>query len=104
MLTLLQHMEAIYYQIIKQLFIIKVHIYLAKNDSKRSLFTGDRADAKFTSKTFALDLKVGHKIAINDSFSVEPNIGTTYRHISNPSYTENGAGALNIHSDKFNFS
>lgn len=72
-----------------------------KNDSKRSLFTGDRADAKFTSKTFALDLKVGHKIAINDSFSVEPNIGTTYRHISNPSYTENGAGALNIHSDKF---
>ncbi|MCT7535755.1 autotransporter outer membrane beta-barrel domain-containing protein [Aliarcobacter cryaerophilus] len=72
-----------------------------KNDSKRSLFTGDRADAKFTSKTFALDLKVGHKIAINDSFSVEPNIGTTYRHISNPSYTENGAGALNIHSYKF---
>ncbi|RBQ29061.1 autotransporter family protein [Aliarcobacter vitoriensis] len=72
-----------------------------KNDSKRSLFTGDRADAKFTSKTFALDLKVGHKIAINDSFSVEPNIGTTYRHISNPSYTENGAEALNIHSDKF---
>ncbi|MCT7431918.1 autotransporter domain-containing protein [Aliarcobacter cryaerophilus] len=72
-----------------------------KNDSKRSLFTGDRADAKFTSKTFALDLKVGHKIAINDSFSVEPNIGTTYRHISNPSYTENGAGALNIRSDKF---
>ncbi|MCT7467072.1 autotransporter outer membrane beta-barrel domain-containing protein [Aliarcobacter cryaerophilus] len=71
-----------------------------KNDSKRSLFTGDRADAKFTSKTFALDLKVGHKIAINDSFSVEPNIGTTYRHISNPSYTENGAGALNYNTPK----
>ena len=72
-----------------------------KNDSKRAIFTGDVADSKFTSKTFALDLKVGHNIAINDSFSIEPNIGTTYRHISNPSYTENGAGALNIHSDKF---
>lgn len=72
-----------------------------KNDSKRELFTGEQANADFTSKTVALDLKVGHKININDKFAVEPNIGTTYRHFTNPSYNESGAGALNIQSERF---
>ncbi|MCT7583517.1 autotransporter outer membrane beta-barrel domain-containing protein [Aliarcobacter butzleri] len=72
-----------------------------KNDSKRELFTGEQANADFTSKTVALDLKVGHKININDKFAVEPNIGTTYRHFTNPSYSESGAGALNIQSERF---
>ena len=71
------------------------------NDSKRELFTGEQANADFTSKTVALDLKVGHKININDKFAVEPNIGTTYRHFTNPSYNESGAGALNIQSERF---
>ena len=38
---------------------------------------------------------------MNDKFAVEPNIGTTYRHFTNPSYNESGAGALNIQSERF---
>ncbi|MFW3326919.1 autotransporter outer membrane beta-barrel domain-containing protein [Aliarcobacter butzleri] len=72
-----------------------------KNDSKRELFTGENANAKFTSKTFAIESKVGHKIALGEKASIEPNIGISYKHFENPSYKENGAGALNIQSDKF---
>jgi outer membrane autotransporter protein len=75
-----------------------------KNDSNRGVFTGENANAKFTSKTFVLDLKVGHKIDINKDISVEPNIGTTYRHFTNPSYKESGAGALSLQSDRYSAS
>jgi outer membrane autotransporter protein len=72
-----------------------------RNDSKREIFTGEIADSKFTSKALALDLKVGHEININENLSVEPKIGTTYKHFVNPSYKENGAGVLNVQSNKF---
>ncbi len=71
-----------------------------KNDSKRDLFTGERADAKFTSKTFTIESKVGHKIALGEKASIEPNIGLSYRHFKNPSYNENGSSA-NLKSEKF---
>lgn len=74
---------------------------LQKNDSKRDLFTGDRANAKFTSKTFAIESKVGHKIALGEKASIEPSVGVSYKHFKNPDYTENGAGALNLKSEKF---
>lgn len=72
-----------------------------RNDSKREIFSGERADSKFTSKVFFADLKVGHKIDLSDSVSIEPNMGVAYSHFTNPSYKEKGAGALNIQSDKF---
>ncbi len=72
-----------------------------KNDSQRDLFTGERADAKFTSKTFAIESKIGHRVDINDKASIEPNVGVSYRHFRNPSYSESGAGSLNLHSKKF---
>lgn len=73
---------------------------LQKNDSQRDLFTGERADAKFTSKTFAIESKIGHRIDINDKSSIEPNVGISYRHFRNPSYTESGSSA-NLKSEKF---
>ncbi len=73
---------------------------LQKNNSKRDIFTGERADAKFTSKTFAIESKVGHKIALGEKASIEPNVGISYRHFRNPSYTESGSSA-NLKSEKF---
>lgn len=72
-----------------------------KNDSKRAVFTGDTANAKFTAKTFALDVKLAHKMAINDKLVLEPNVGLSYTRVSNPSFTESGAGALNLKTEKF---
>ena len=72
-----------------------------KNDSKRDVFTGQTADSKFTSKTLVLDLKMGHKLNATQSISFEPYAGLTYRNFKNPSYSESGAGAANIKSEKF---
>lgn len=71
-----------------------------KNDSKRDLFDGTQANAKFTTKILSLDLAVGHKIAINDLFDLEPKLGVTYKHYSNPNYSETGSSA-NITTNKF---
>ncbi|WP_151948853.1 autotransporter outer membrane beta-barrel domain-containing protein [Aliarcobacter butzleri] len=72
-----------------------------KNDSQRGIFTGETAASKFTSKTLSLDVKFGHKINASDSVSFEPYAGLTYKNFKNPSYTESGAGASNIKSEKF---
>ncbi|MCT7472182.1 autotransporter outer membrane beta-barrel domain-containing protein [Aliarcobacter cryaerophilus] len=71
-----------------------------KNDSKRDLFDGTQANAKFTTKILSLDLAVGHKIAINDLFDLEPKLGVTYKHYSNPNYSETGSSA-NLTTNKF---
>ena len=71
-----------------------------KNDSKRDLFDGTQANAKFTTKILSLDLGVGHKININESLHMEPKLGVTYKHYSNPNYSETGSSA-NITTNKF---
>lgn len=71
-----------------------------KNDSKRDLFDGTQANAKFTTKILSLDLGVGHKININDQFDLEPKLGVTYKHYSNPNYSETGSSA-NLTTNKF---
>src|SRR5574344_35762 len=74
-----------------------------KNDSKRDLFDGTQANAKFTTKILSLDLGVGHKININESLHMEPKLVVTYKHYSNPNYSETGSSA-NITTNKFNSS
>lgn len=71
-----------------------------KNDSKRDLFDGTQANAKFTTKILSLDLGVGHKININESLHMEPKLGVTYKHYSNPNYSETGSSA-NFPINKF---
>ncbi|MCT7405065.1 autotransporter outer membrane beta-barrel domain-containing protein [Aliarcobacter cryaerophilus] len=71
-----------------------------KNDSKRDLFDGTQANAKFTTKILSLDLGVGHKININESLHMEPKLGVTYKHYSNPNYSETGSSA-NLTTNKF---
>uniref|UniRef100_UPI000B2F4C46 autotransporter outer membrane beta-barrel domain-containing protein n=1 Tax=Aliarcobacter cryaerophilus TaxID=28198 RepID=UPI000B2F4C46 len=72
-----------------------------KTDSSRTLFTGDKATADYTSNTAFVDLKLTRDVQVSDKFLLKPMVETTYRHFTNPSYKENGAGALNLHVDKF---
>jgi outer membrane autotransporter protein len=72
-----------------------------KTNGKRTLFTGDTATSDYTSKTASLDLKLLRDYKINDDLLLQPMISTTYRHFSNPSYSETGAGALNLDVQKF---
>lgn len=72
-----------------------------KTSSNRQVFTGETASADYTSTTTSLDMKLSRSYALNDKITVQPNVGTTYRYFNNPSYSESGAGALNLHSDHF---
>ncbi|MGB5918697.1 autotransporter domain-containing protein [Arcobacter sp.] len=72
-----------------------------KTNGERSIFTGDTARSKYTSKTASLDLKLVRDYKINDDLLLQPMISTTYRHFTNPSYSETGAGALNLDIKKF---
>ncbi len=72
-----------------------------KTNGERSIFTGDTARSKYTSKTASLDLKLVRDYRINDDLLLQPMISTTYRHFTNPSYSETGAGALNLDIKKF---
>lgn len=72
-----------------------------KTDGNREIFTGDTATSEYTSKTASLDLKLMRDVQVTDNLLLQPIVETTYRHFTNPSYKENGAGALNLSVDKF---
>ena len=75
-----------------------------KNNTKREVFTGEVADSEFTSKNLSADLKVGHKVNLNEKVSVEPKIGLEYKYYNSPVVIEKGASNLNVRTDKFNSS
>ncbi|MFY4805346.1 autotransporter outer membrane beta-barrel domain-containing protein [Aliarcobacter butzleri] len=72
-----------------------------RTDTKREVFTGQTAEAKYTSKIASLDLKLMRDFQISDNLLLQPLVNTTYRHFTNPNYSESGAGALNLNVDKF---
>ena len=72
-----------------------------KTASDRKIFTGESASAEYTSTTASVDLKLAHQFNLGKAFSIEPNIGTTYRYNNNPTYSETGAGSANLIVDKF---
>ncbi|UYF43895.1 autotransporter outer membrane beta-barrel domain-containing protein [Aliarcobacter cryaerophilus] len=82
-------------------FLYQAGYSLQKTDTKRDIFTGQTAEAKYNSKIASLDLKLMRDFQISDSFLLQPLVNTTYRHFTNPSYSESGAGALNLKVDKF---
>ncbi|MFY4805535.1 autotransporter domain-containing protein [Aliarcobacter butzleri] len=72
-----------------------------KTNTKRDVFTGETAEAKYTSEVANLDLKLMRDVNISDKLLLQPLVNTTYRHFKNPNYSESGAGALNLNVDKF---
>lgn len=73
-----------------------------KTESERTILpTYDHAKADFTAKTASLNLKLMQSYSLRNDLSIHPLVETTYRHYTNPSYSETGAGALNLQVDKF---
>jgi len=73
-----------------------------KTESERTILpTYDHAKADYTSTTASLDLKVMQTYKMDNKIEVRPLIEGTYRYFTNPSYSESGAGAMNLHTDKF---
>lgn len=83
-------------------FLYQVGYTLQKNNSSRGIaLTGDVAEADYTTKIANLDLKLQRDYQITKELLLQPYVGTSYKHITNPSYSESGAGALNLNVDKF---
>lgn len=83
-------------------FMYQVGYSIQKNNSSRFVsLTSDTATSDYTSKTASLDLKLLRDYKISDKLLLQPMVSSTYRHFSNPSYSESGAGALNLDVEKF---
>ncbi|MFV7789694.1 autotransporter outer membrane beta-barrel domain-containing protein [Aliarcobacter lanthieri] len=83
-------------------FLYQIGYSWQKTDTKRDIgFIGQTAEAKYTSKIASIDLKLMRDINVSDNLLLQPLVNTTYRHFTNPSYSESGAGALNLDIDKF---
>jgi uncharacterized protein with beta-barrel porin domain len=76
-----------------------------KTDTTRDVaFVNKTATANYRSKIASIDLKLLKEQKINDSLLLQPMITTTYRYYKTPSYTENGAGVLNLNIERFSSS
>ena len=82
-------------------FLYQVGYSWQKTQTDREVFTGDKAESKYTSKTASLDLKLMRDVNVNKDLLLQPLVNTTYRHFTNPAYNETGADALNLNVDKF---
>lgn len=73
-----------------------------KTKSERTVLpTYDHAKADYTSTTASLDLKLMQNYKIDNALSIRPLVETTYRYNKTPSYSESGAGAMNLSVEKF---
>jgi outer membrane autotransporter protein len=72
-----------------------------KTKGDRKLFNADTATSDYTSKTASLDLKLVRNYQVNDRLLLQPMVEATYRHFTSPSYSESGAGSLNLEVQKF---
>lgn len=69
--------------------------------SRDIAFMGTRASADYTSKVASLDVKLLRDYKISDKALIQPLVSTTYRYFKSPSYSESGAGALNLDVQEF---
>jgi len=83
-------------------FLYQVGYAWQMTDSTRDIsLTSQRASANYTSKTASLDIKLIRDYQVNNNLLLQPMISTTYRHFTNPTYSETGAGSLNLEVNKF---
>ena len=76
-----------------------------KTNTERFIaLTDDTASAEYSAEVASLDLKLVRDVNVSERLLVQPIVSATYRHLKNPSYTENGAGPLNQDIDGFTHS
>jgi uncharacterized protein with beta-barrel porin domain len=72
-----------------------------KTETERNVFGIGTANGDYTAKTASLDLKVMKTYPIDKALTLRPLVETTYRHYTSPSYSESGAGGMNLNIEKF---
>ena len=63
--------------------------------------TGTQAIGSFNGKIASLSTRLIKNMYLNENLLAIPSIKAMYTHMKNPSYTETGAGALNLQVDSF---
>lgn len=71
-----------------------------KNEGRRTDFMANTATSDYTSTGATIDLKLMQTHKINEQLTIHPLLNTTYRHFTTPSYSESGAGALNLNIEE----
>jgi uncharacterized protein with beta-barrel porin domain len=70
---------------------------LQHNDTKRYIYsTPYIAKGKFTAKAVNADITLSSRLNASEKFEIIPLAGIDYRYYHQPSYTESGAGALDL--------
>jgi len=64
---------------------------------RRIAFTSTTAKSDYDSQSYHLGVGVSHRVWINEKFELVPSAYLAYNRIDDDSYTETGAGALNLH-------
>lgn len=74
-----------------------------KNDGNRTIaFTNSVAESKYDSRSFHLGVGVAHAYQYNESNRIYSSVRADYTRIKEESYTEKGAGLLNLSVDDRN--
>ncbi|PCJ31570.1 MAG: hypothetical protein COA90_05810 [Gammaproteobacteria bacterium] len=72
---------------------------IANYDSHRRIFTGDVANADYHSWNGQLSAELGRSYSLSDNTIIAPYIHADYSYVNVGSYSESGAGALNLKVD-----
>lgn len=76
---------------------------IQKTDSTRAITASAlTAKADFDAKTLFANIKLARDTALNNSFNLSNQLFGTYVYYKNPSYSESGAGGLNLNVQGFN--
>ena len=59
------------------------------------------AHSDYDVKVFGAEIKLDRRYVVNNNSCIYPSIGYAYRYVKVPSYTESGAGTLNLHVNSF---
>ena len=77
---------------------------LSSDDLDRNINFGDinrKASSDWTTPGLATGLSFGYGLRLNDAVRLEPFAGLDYTAFFNPSHSESGADALNLHNDSY---
>ncbi|AZV45991.1 hypothetical protein C3L23_01510 [Nautilia sp. PV-1] len=76
---------------------------LQKNTTSRNIYaTNITANGSYTSRALNANVALSNALKFSDNMDIIPSIALTYRYYYQPSYTETGAGALDLKVNSYN--
>ncbi len=86
----------------KTMFYYQAGLGVQKNESSRYIqAVNQTASAKYDSKTFMVQTSLQRELSLNEDLNIIPSMQLAYRYFKNPSYSESGAGGMNLNVESF---